>query len=746
MSSVTRRDFLKLVGAGSVGTGAGFMLAEAAKRPVEQYIPYVATPEDYSPGIATWYHTVCGQCPAGCGISVRIREGRAKKIEGNPAHPVSQGRLCALGQAGLQALYNPDRIQTPLRRTGAKGSGQFEPITWDAALGQLATQLGSRGADTRMLTGAARGHTHALLDEFLGAIGAPPYVQYDALSPEALYAANRVAFGIDVLPYYDVRNADLVVSFGADLLGTWLSPVHHGLAYGHLRQGEGRERGRLVQIEPRMSLTGANADVWLPARPGTEGLLALALAHAVLARGRYGGEDRADWASALADYAPERVAERCGLDAAAVQALADEFARSPRPLALGGGGAASGTNGGATLLAVNALNHLSGSLGVPGGVLANPPAPIPDGRERRGGHAAVLATLEAAAGRTLIVHGANPAFTLPAATGARAALAKPELLVCIGPFMDETAALADLVLPTHTFLESWWDDAPDPGVGFPVASIAQPVVTPLYDTRSFGDIVLALAARMGGSVAAALPAADMQAYLKQAWGRIYAARRDVLEQPTFDAFWSAVLRAGVWGEQRADVAAPAVDAAALRSGLAYSDPEFDGDPSERPFVLHPYATAAFHDGRGANLPWMQELPDPLTSVVYATWIEMNPATARELGIEEGDLLEVQSSAGALVAPAFPYHSIRPDVVAIPIGQGHAQYGRYASGRGANPLEILAPKTDALSGALATGATRVALRRTGERVRIAKTDGVTRTLGRQILRPGEGHGTSGEHGA
>lgn len=745
MSSVTRRDFLKLVGAGSVGTGAGFVLAEAAKRPVEQYIPYVVTPEDYTPGVATWYNTVCGQCSAGCGISVRIREGRAKKIEGNPSHPVNQGRLCALGQAGVQVLYNPDRLQSPLRRTGAKGSGQFEPVTWDAALEQLATQLKSRGAATRVLTGAIRGHTHALLDELLNAIGAPPYVQYDALAPEALYAANRTAFGFEVLPYYDVRNADLVVSFGADLLGTWLSPVHHGLGYGHLRQGEGRKRGRLVQVEPRMSLTGANADVWLPARPGTEGLLVLALAHAVLAAGRYGGEDREDWESALADYAPERVAERCGLEPSSVRALAEEYARSPRPLALGGGAAASGTNGGATLLAVNALNYLSGSLGVPGGVLANPPAPIPDGRERRGGHAAVRALLDAAAGGTLIVHDANPAFTLPAATGAQAALAKPELLVYIGSFMDETAVLADLVLPTHTFLEAWWDDAPEPGVGFPVASIAQPVVTPLYDTRSFGDIVLALAARIGGPVAAALPAADTQTYLKQAWGRIYAARREALEQPTFDAFWNAVLKAGVWGE-RAGPVAPAVDAAALRSGLAYREPEYDGNPLERPFVLHPFVTAAFHDGRGANLPWMQELPDPLTSIVYNTWVELNPATARELGIEEGDLVEVQSSAGTLVAPAFPYHAIRPDVVAIPLGQGHTHYGRYATGRGANPLAILAPKTDALSGALATGATRVALRRTGERVRIAKTDGVTRTLGRQILGPGEGHGAGGGHGA
>jgi molybdopterin-containing oxidoreductase family iron-sulfur binding subunit len=156
-------------------------------------------------------------------------------------------------------------------------------------------------------------------------------------------------------------------------------------------------------------------------------------------------------------------------------------------------------------------------------------------------------------------------------------------------------------------------------------------------------------------------------------------------------------------------------------------------------VLHAYATVAFHDGRGANQPWMQELPDPLTSVVYGSWIEVNPKTAREHDIEEGDLLELQSASGKLVAPAFIYQGVRPDVLAMPIGQGHTQYGRYASGRGANAFEILAARTDALSGALAAGATRVGMRKVGRRVRIAKTDGVTRTLGRQILERGSGEG-------
>jgi anaerobic selenocysteine-containing dehydrogenase len=588
-----------------------------------------------------------------------------------------------------------------------------------------------------VLTGSVRGHLHALIERLLGGVGATRYVQYEALAPEALYAANRVSFGTDVLPYYDVRNADLVVSFGADLLGTWISPVHHSLSYGHLRRGEGRSRGRLVQVEPRLSLTGANADQWLPARPGTEGLIALALARELVARERYRADDRAAWEEALAAYAPAAIAERCDVPAERIAAVAEAFASSAHPLAVGGA-ATGATNAGATLVAINALNYLAGNLGNEGGVLLNPPPPIPDGHERRGGYQAARDLLAAAAGKTLVVRGANPVYSMPPASGVRAALRNVGLFVHVGSFMDETAVMADLILPEHSFLESWWDDVPEPGVGLPVASIAQPVVAPLYETLSFGDMLLALAAHAGGSAAQALPWRDTEAYLKDAWSQIYDERRAALEQPDFESFWRAVLQAGVWGERRTDAATPAADADALRAGLAYHEPAFDGTAQERPFVLQPFATAAFHDGRGASQPWMQELPDPLTSVVYGSWIEINPRTARELGIEEGDVLELESSAGRIEAPALPYEGVRPDVLAVPIGQGHEHYGRYAKGRGANPFAMLAPVTDELSGSLAMGATRVSLRKTGDRVKIAKTDGVVRTLGRQILGPHDEH--------
>ncbi|MCZ6773869.1 MAG: molybdopterin-dependent oxidoreductase, partial [Proteobacteria bacterium] len=466
-NNINRRDFLKFVGAGGVGTGAGMLYGESTKRTIELLVPQVVPPEDYSPGIATWYNTVCRQCAAGCGISVRVREGRAKKIEGNPLHPVNQGRLCSLGQAGLNVLYNPDRIRTPLRRSGERGSGEFTEISWDDALTSLGNTLGNLKIQNRaervfMLSGGLRGHLDLLFSTFMKEMGSDHYLQYDFTYPANNYEANRIAFGTDVLPYYDIKNTEYLLSFGADYLGTWLSPVHYGVAYGHLRQGEDRERGKCVQIEPRMSLSGASADEWITVTPGTEGLLALGVAHSILAGGHYTGDDSAEWTQALASYSPATVAEKTGVEAGAIARIAEEFMQANSALAIGGGGAAAGTNGVATLVAVNLLNTLSGNLGKPGGVLFNPDPVIAGApKQRLASHADMLKLIDAMSSKeieVLLVHQANPAYTLPPAAKFAEALGNVGQVVSLSSFMDETTAMADLILPTHTYLEAWSDD------------------------------------------------------------------------------------------------------------------------------------------------------------------------------------------------------------------------------------------------------------------------------------------------
>ncbi len=746
MSKISRRDLLQYIGAGGVGAVGGVLYGKSVQQNVEFLIPQVVPPEDYSPGVASWYNTVCNQCSAGCGISVRIREGKAKKIEGNAVHPVSQGRTCARGQAGLNVLYNPDRIRTPLQNSGQRGAGEFAEISWDEALTTVGSRIGririeSDANRVRLLTGRVRGHLDELFARFMGLLGSDHYQQYDFTDPGTLRAANKISFGTDQLPYYDIKHADFLLSFGADYLGTWLSPVHNSLAYGHLRQGRQGQRGKTVQVEPRMSLSGAAADEWIAARPGTEGLLALGIAHAFVSEGHYSGSDRNAWTNALQAYSPSSVADATDVTEEIILRLAGEFASSTSSLAIVGGAAAAGTNAVASVVAVNALNHLAGNIGKPGGVILNSaPAFSAAAGSRQAGLRGMLELVESMnAGdvEVLLVHDTNPVFALPDDVSFRKAMENVPLIVALSSFRDETTEMADIVLPTNTYLESWGDDVPEPGVGFPLASLSQPVVDKLYDTLHVGDIMLSLARQIGGELPVSMHWASMEEFVKESWREEFEARDTGTGGQDFEAFWKAALEAGVWGEPGG---APHAVPSSAMTIASISDPysDFAGDTGDYPLVLHPYLSTSLLDGRGANLPWLQELPDPMTSVVYGSWAELNPQTADELGIKEGDLLDVQSPAGSIRVPALIFPAIRPGVVGIPVGQGHSAYGRYARGRGVNPIHIVATLADAETGDLAWAATRVKLKKTGERVRLIKTGGVGRTLGRQILGPGSDH--------
>jgi anaerobic selenocysteine-containing dehydrogenase len=736
MSKIDRREFLKLVGVGSAGVGAGFMLAESIKHPIEHLIPYSVPPEEYSPGIATWYNSVCGMCPAGCGISVRTREGRAKKIEGNPLHPVNQGRLCALGQAGLQVLYNPDRLTTPLTLKGERGSGDFVKTTWDEGLSSVAAAMAETtdGNSIVFLSQGVRGQLANLFELFMGALGSDQLLHYDFAHPHSLHAANTRFFGEDQLPYYDIKNSTFLLSFGADYLNDWLSPVHHSLGFGHSRQGNDSGRGRFVQIEAKMSISGAAADEWIPARPGTEGILALGIAHQILATGSYAADDADDWIAALADYSSDSVSERTGVPAETVARLAKEFLHAEPGLAIGGGGAGNHTNGVDTLTAVNALNYLVGNIGKPGGVVFNP-APLSGTTSsatasRQVNHAAMQELAEKARQGgidVLMINNTNPLFTLPESAGFREALSAIPLIVSLSSFNDETTAMADVILPSHTYLESWGDDMPQPGVGFSVGSVSQPVVSPLYNTRATGDIILGLARKL--EISSAVPWASMEDCVKDGWRDIYERRSE--GSSSFDSFWRDVLMSGVLGEDVRRETNFVVDKDVV-SNIGVADPAFSGSSNDYPFILHPFMATSMYDGRGANLPWMQELPDPMTKIVYGSWVEMNPATAKEMGLTDGDLLRVTSEHGSLEVPLVTFPAIMPDVVAMPIGQGHDEFGRYAKNRGSNPIQILAPLMDAASGGLATSATRVSLVATGRRAEPVTTGGVSRQLGRNIV--------------
>ena len=549
-----RRDFLKFIGAGGVGTGLGILFGQAIKPPGSKLIPYLIPPEDVIPGIANWYASVCTQCSAGCGVLVKVMDGRAKKVEGNPLHPISGGKLCVRGQAGLQSLYNPDRIPRPLRRKGARGTNSFEPISWEEALSEVTAklkELSEKGEQEKLylLTSALGGHLGKLADDFMAGYGSSNTINYDLFDHRNLRYANSVSMRLDAIPHYDIENTQYLLSFGADFASTWLSPVNLSRGYGEMRQGGHNGRGKFVQVEPRMSLTAANADEWVPAKPGTEAVLALAIAKLIVGSGHYKGEDLDSWKTLLAPFGLTYAAEVTDLDKKTIRHIATEFMNTRPSLAIGGEGLSGYANGVSGLVAVNILNHVAGNLGIKGGVRANDRDLFAGNRAKKVGPGinALISAAKSAEIGVLLHYNNNPAFTTPGTANAADAIKKVPYIVSFSSFMDETTALSDIILPSHTSFEDWGDDFANPAPGFQVATLMQPVVSPVYKTRSLGDTFMEIGRGVGGGVEEKMPGGAYADHIKSSWNKLYSKNKAMSASAlTFEKFWRSTLAKGGW--------------------------------------------------------------------------------------------------------------------------------------------------------------------------------------------------------
>ncbi|MGH7557351.1 MAG: molybdopterin dinucleotide binding domain-containing protein [Gemmatimonadota bacterium] len=728
-----RRDFLKLVGI----TGAGAMTACDQKIGPQTLVPYLVPPDDVTPGVPTWYASTCRECPAGCGVHVKTTEGRVIKLEGNPESPVNRGKLCARGQAAHQNLYDPDRIKGPKRLA----DGRYLDVGWDDAVEALAERLvegRSEPGSVVLLTGLQTGTRARLYEEWARTVGAR-WVVYEPFAHEAILEANRRVFGEAAIPTYDLEGADLVVSFGADYLETWISPVRYGREWAAMHAvrdagaGESGSPGLVVAVEPRLSMTASNADEWVSARPGTEHLVALAMANVLGA-----GAEAAGWT-------PDRAAEATGVPAETIERLARLF-RIRRSLALPGGVATAHRQATAAAVAVNLLNQAGGAVGD----TLRLTTPVTGGVERSYESIGDL-TAELKAGRvsTILFGDTNPVYSLPPGLGFAESLRQAALRVSFSPVFDETASWCNLLLPDHTPLESWGDWVPEEGI----ASLVQPAMQPVFNTRSTPDLLLETwrrvrgtaaaadttaqaaaadttaqagatpAAPTGASPAASLDAATWYDYLRAAWSD---------RAPTAAAWAETLKRGGIWTGAASAVITAARPVGSVAAGpetaldepgaeapaeaqvepVAFEPAEFEGPAEGDAFYLQVYPHIAMYDGRLANRPWLQELADPVTSSCWQTWVEIHPDVAEERGLKDGDMVEIESPYGTLQAPVLLYPGVRQDTVAMPLGRGHTRMGRYAGGRGANPVEILPPTSERHGGGFVYQSVRVSLTPTG----------------------------------
>jgi molybdopterin-containing oxidoreductase family iron-sulfur binding subunit len=697
----SRRDFLKLLGV----TGAGAAAAGCSPpETTDKLIPFLVDPDDTDPGENTAYATLLAEGgPEPLGVHAWVRDGRAIMLEGNDDFPTNRGGISALAQSALQDLYDPDRFRGPRRGDG----GGLSEASWEDALSAAGEAL-SQAENPVLITGATSGTRDRFCAEWAEAVGAER-LRWEPLGHEAQRRAHDLAFGRAEIPEYALESADHVVSFGADFQGTWVAPVELSRRFARARDLEDGRHAPLTFVGPRLSLTGTNADDWLPARPGTSGLVALAVARVVAEASS--GEEARRARKLLVPYTPERAAEQSDLAADRIRALGEALASAERPVALPPGPAAAGSSDADAHVAVALLNWTMGAVGRTVRFGTGPVRPA----------TATASEMEDLARRIdggdvdlVLVAGANPAYDVPASTGLPAAL-EDVTVVSLSPHPDETAVAADWVLPSHHELESWGDAEVRPGQW----ALGQPVMRPVFDTRQREDALMGVAAAAGVDPADAFGAEAFSDYLREAWREKHGAWG--VSEP-FGDWWEASLqRGGRW-----DRAAEPVDVE-LSGDVADRGFDVPDAPGEGRFDLVVFPTPQLYDGRGANRGWMQEFPDPVTKVVWGSWVELHPETAAPLGLEDGDVVEVRSDAGSVRAPVYLNRGVRPDAAALPLGQGHTAYGRSAEGRGVNPLHLLPSGSGDVRWAPGT----VEVVATGETGELVVPQGSDSDLGREI---------------
>ncbi|MBI2818509.1 MAG: TAT-variant-translocated molybdopterin oxidoreductase, partial [Acidobacteria bacterium] len=627
----SRRGFLQAAGFAFVGA----VLSGCNRAPVQKAIPLLQQPEFLTPGQAVYYASTCGGCPAACGVLIKNRDGRPIKLEGNPEHPMSRGGLCAVGQASVLGLYDSLRLRDPLIDGKAAG---WQDV--DAAVMARLRDLGRSDRSICFLSGTNTSPTRrSLIERFLRAFPNSRHIVYDSLSASAILDAHERTHGVRALPRYRFDRADVVVSIDADFLGTWLSPVEFVAGYASRRSLES-ESPRLsyhAQLESRMSVTGSKADLRRALPPSELGLVLNQLAQRIE---RAAGSVR-NWEGVTESSVPASELD---------ELAARLWENRGRSLLL------CGVQDVSTQILCNYMNHLLGSY--------SNTLDIEHPSFQRQGNDPALETLlqDLRDGKVaaLLVDGVNPIAELPEGEQLAEWLRQVPLKVSFQDHLDETARLAEYVCPDNHYLESWSDAEPVSGV----VSLTQPAMAPLGNRRS----VLETLSIWAGEPK---PAYDL---LRDNWRQNIFPRQRA--QASFDTFWELALHDGY---ALVDTDSPRPTQFNL-SAVRPVPPSASNNESALELVLYP--KVGMLSGAHAGNPWLQELPDPISKVTWDNYACFSPAAAARLGIADGDVVSIMTTASNLAGkklelPAFVQPGQHDQVVAIALGYGRSDSERFA---------------------------------------------------------------------
>jgi anaerobic selenocysteine-containing dehydrogenase len=805
-----RRNFIKLLVGGAVGgtlSPLPWKLTDDIAIWTQNW-PWVPVPLE---GAFTHVNSVCTLCPGGCGIQVRKVGDRAVQIEGHTDYPVNPGGICPLGAGGLQLLYDENmRFTRPMKRVGARGTGTFLPISWEEAFKTVADRaisLRRQGnPESLVAVDGNRPETSMalLVERFLQATGSPNYTRIPSI--ENTYAmVNWLMQGTQGPMAYDLENADFVLSFGCDLIEGWGAPGRMLNAWKLWHIHPRRRKTKVVQIESRASTTASKADQWLAARPGTDAALALGLVHVIIREGLYDAsfvENYAfgfnDWTSSdsehhmgfktmvLRNYSPETVSRVTGLEGREIVALARAFARAKAPIALCGKGKGDLSGSLYESMAVQSLNALVGNINQPGGVLVCDPLPLSawpevetDWIARRGltkprfdqaqstrfpftrslpnNLAAAINEGPGSPVDTLLIFSANPSYTLPDSGAFWEAMKEIPFIVSFSPYKDESAFMADLILPDHTYLEKTEDVAWPTGLQYPLYELTKPVVSPLYDTQHSGDVIIKLAKMMGGTVAASFPWKNYEEALKArvvglfesghgrtsydpsspVWKELGRHRQLDSDYATFEDMWKKLKLGGLWyrpthnfGDwenifktptgkfeffsSRIELAVKnaAKEGGSLTAGLKdmgirargdeafmahYEEPPSGEDKKNYPLLMVPYGLINLSSTWSPSPPYLYKTVFDHQLFKSESFADINPDTALEYNLRQGDRVIMESPAGKARVRINLFEGAMPGIVYLLFGLGHTGYDVFQRDKGVNPNKIVDPGEDAVSG-------------------------------------------------
>jgi menaquinone reductase, molybdopterin-binding-like subunit len=702
---VDRRSFLGL----GLGAAAGVAVSPLTVKLTDdlsiwtQNWPWTPVPVD---GEVTYENSVCSLCPGSCGISIRKIKDRPVKIEGRTGYPVNDGGACLHGIAGLQYLYDPARIKSPLKKSGDK----FVQISWDEAISEVADKLSEiRNSGTpekvACILDKDSGSVAGLLKRLIKSYGSPNLFTMPGLESYLELTASTL-HGQDMTIGFDLENSDFILSFGAGIIEGWGSPVNCFQANASRKE----RHAELWQIDSKLSNTAASADRWIAIKPGTQADLAMGMCAFIIKKNLYNASvidshEFARFASKVQNSYPiPKVSEITGIPSAVIKEMARAFIKAAMPVAVFGRGRGEGSQSLKELAAIHMLNCLAGNINKKGGTVVRSksdylsfPDESIDSIAKQGAAKAPLGkyihdffekvgTGGNPAVEALLVYNANPCYALNNAKFVKQAIGQIPFVVNFSSFMDETAMESDIILPVHTSIERLEDVPSGAGLSKSVVGLSKAIVKPVYDTKHPGDAVILIGQALDASIAGNFEWESYEECLESAAQNIW----DELSEEGF-----VVLTAGASREK------VNIDAAFLADNSETVQIKGEGE-----LILIPIDHMRLPADSPSASPFAIKTVSDDIIKGKDSFIEINPQSAK--GLKNGDYVLVKTSVGSAKARIKLNEGIMPGVIGMVRGLGHTFGNKYVSGKGSNINELIAPVIEAGSGLDAASGIRASI--------------------------------------